>query len=125
MKLPIPIWSVIVGGVILDIGHVMNQLDFTEPITGSGRKGTHSIMILIALIGFIDQPDANMWLGITIGASSHLRRANDTELVPPNWPVSHDIWGTSFTLYMVGLIGLTINEDRECAPAHHAWNRNS
>ena len=84
MRLPIPIWCVIVGGVILDIGHVMVQLDLTEPVTGSTRNGTHSIaaVILIALFGFIDRRHANIWLGITIGALSHLWRDMGTGLVP-------------------------------------------
>lgn len=110
MRLPIPIWCVIVGGVILDIGHVMVQLDLTEPVTGSTRNGTHSIaiVILIALTGFIDRRHANIWLGITIGALSHLWRDMGTGLVPLAWPILDDLWGTSFTRYLVGLIGLMI-----------------
>lgn len=110
MRLPVPVWSVIVGGVILDVGHVMIQLDFSESVTGSSRNGTHSIaaVILIALIGFIDRRHANIWLGLTIGAVSHLWRDMGTGLVPLAWPLSNDLWGTSFTRYMVGLIGLTV-----------------
>ncbi len=110
MRLPIPIWWVIVGGVILDISHVMVQLDRTEPVTGSTRNGSHSIaaVILIALFGFIDRRHANIWLGITIGALSHLWRDMGTGLVPLAWPILDDLWGTSFTRYVVGLIGLTL-----------------
>lgn len=110
LRLPIPVWSVIIGGVILDLGHILIQLDFTEPVTGSSRNGTHSIavVVLIGMIGFIDRRHANVWLGITIGALSHLWRDMGTGLVPLAWPLSDDIWGTSFTRYMVGSIGITV-----------------
>jgi len=110
LRLPIPVWSVIIGGVILDIGHILIQLDFAEPVTGSSRNGTHSIAVvfLIGMIGFIDRRHANVWLGITIGALSHLWRDMGTGLVPLAWPLSDDIWGTSFTRYMVGSIGITV-----------------
>ncbi|MBA3276264.1 MAG: metal-dependent hydrolase [Chloroflexia bacterium] len=110
MRLPIPIWSVLVGGVILDVGHVMIQLDFSEPIDGSSRNGTHSILIVtvIAIVGLVDQRRAILWLGITIGALSHLWRDMGTGLVPLAWPFSDEIWGTSFTRYMVGLAALTV-----------------
>ena len=110
MRLPIPFWSVLIGGVILDVGHVMIQLDFSEPIDGSSRNGTHSILVvaLIALGGFVDQRRANLWLGITIGALSHLWRDMGTGLVPLAWPFSDEIWGTSFTRHMVGLAALPV-----------------
>lgn len=107
--MPIPVWSIIIGGAILDLGHVLIQLDFAEPITGSSRNGTHSLALvtMIALLGFIDRRHANVWLGIAIGASSHLWRDMGTGLVPLAWPLSDDVWGTSFTRYMAGLMGLT------------------
>ncbi len=110
LRLPIPIWSVLIGGVILDLGHVMNMLDFTEPIAGSSRNGTHSVfmVILLALVGFIDRRHANVWLGITLGAISHLWRDMGTGLVPLAWPLTDQVWGTSFTRYMVGLIGVAL-----------------
>lgn len=107
LRLPIPIWSVLLGGVILDVGHVMTLLDMTEAIAGSSRNGSHSIfaVILLALIGFIDRRHANVWLGITLGALAHLWRDMGTGTVPLAWPVSDQVWGTSFPRYMVGLLG--------------------
>lgn len=107
LRLPVPVWSVLLGGVALDIGHVMAILDVAEPIAGSSRNGSHSIfaVILLALIGFIDRRHANVWLGITLGALAHLWRDMGTGTVPLAWPVSDQVWGTSFPRYMVGLLG--------------------
>jgi len=110
MRLPIPIWSVLVGGMVLDIGHVLTWMEFTEPIAGSSRNGTHSVfaLILLALIGFLDRRHANIWLGITLGALSHLWRDMGTGTVPLVWPLIENVDGTTFTRYMIGLLGATI-----------------
>jgi hypothetical protein len=110
MRLPVPIWSVLTGGVVLDIGHLFSMMDVLEPVTGSTRSGTQSVFVvgILALVGFIDQRHANVWLGITIGALSHLWRDMGTGLVPLAWPfVTDQLWGTSFTRYMVGTLGLS------------------
>jgi membrane-bound metal-dependent hydrolase YbcI (DUF457 family) len=110
VRLPIPIWSVLLGGMVLDLGHLLTQLDVTEPIAGSSRNGTHSVfaVILLALVGFIDRRHANVWLGITLGAITHLWRDMGTGFVPLAWPLSDRVWGTSFTRYMIGLIGVAL-----------------
>jgi len=111
MRLPVPVWSVLAGGVVLDIGHIFSLLDVIEPITGSTRSGTHSMFVvtMLAMVGFLDRRHANIWLGITIGALSHLWRDMGTGFVPLAWPfVSEQLWGTSFTRYMVGLFGLSV-----------------
>jgi membrane-bound metal-dependent hydrolase YbcI (DUF457 family) len=110
IRLPIPVWSVLLGGVVLDIGHVMTLLDVTEPIAGSSRNGTHSVLavVLLALIGFLDRRHANVWLGVTLGAMTHLWRDMGTGTVPLAWPVSDQVWGTSFTRYMIGLLGVAL-----------------
>lgn len=110
MRLPVPVWSVLAGGVVLDVGHIFSMMDVIEPVTGSTRSGTHSVFVvtILALVGFIDQRHANVWLGITIGALSHLWRDMGTGLVPLAWPfVTDQLWGTSFSRYMVGILGLS------------------
>lgn len=110
LRLPVPVWSVLAGGVVLDVGHVMIQLDFSEPVMGSSRNGTHSLLAvaIIALVGFIDRRHANVWLGIALGALSHLWRDLGTGLVPLAWPISDELWGTSFRRYLAGLTGITL-----------------
>lgn len=111
MRLPIPVWSVLAGGMVLDVGHIFSLLDVIEPITGSTRSGTHSIFVvsILAMVGILDQRHANIWLGITIGALSYLWRDMGTGLVPLAWPfVSDQLWGTSFRRYMVALLGLPV-----------------
>jgi membrane-bound metal-dependent hydrolase YbcI (DUF457 family) len=110
LRFPVPVSSILIGGVLLDVGHIMLQLDFTEPIEGSSRNGTHSVfaLILLACIGFFDQRRANVWLGVTLGALSHLWRDMGTGNVPLVWPLLENVDGTTFTRYMIGLLGATI-----------------
>ncbi len=49
MRLPVPVWSVLAGGVVLDVGHIFSLLDVIEPITGSTRSGTHSVFAVTML----------------------------------------------------------------------------
>ena len=106
LRLSIPVWTVLLGGVVLDAGHVMTLLDVAEPIAGSSRNGSHSVLavVLLALVGFLDTRHANFWLGISLGALTHLWRDMGTGTVPLAWPVSDHVWGTSFSRYMVGLL---------------------
>jgi membrane-bound metal-dependent hydrolase YbcI (DUF457 family) len=110
LQLPIPIWSVLAGGILLDVGHILIQLDFSEPITGSSRNGTHSLVIVavVACAGFIDQRRANLWLGFALGALSHLWRDMGTGSVPLLWPISDQVWATSFTRYLLGLLAMAL-----------------
>jgi membrane-bound metal-dependent hydrolase YbcI (DUF457 family) len=110
LRFPVPVWSILIGGVLLDVGHIMLQLDFTEPIEGSSRNGTHSVfaLILLACVGFFDQRRANVWLGVTLGALSHLWRDMGTGNVPLVWPFLENVDGTTFARYMIGLLGATI-----------------
>ena len=110
MRLPVPGWSVLAGGMVLDIWHIFSLLDVIEPITGSTRSGTHSVFAatILAMVGFLDQRHANIWLGITIGALSHLWRDMGTGLVPLAWPLLDEVCGTSFRRYLAGMLGLTL-----------------
>jgi membrane-bound metal-dependent hydrolase YbcI (DUF457 family) len=110
LRFPVPVSSILIGGVLLDVGHIMLQLDFTEPIEGSSRNGTHSVfaLILLACLGFFDHRRANVWLGVTLGALSHLWRDLGTGNVPLVWPLAENVDGTTFTRYMIGLLGATI-----------------
>lgn len=110
LKLPIPVWSVLIGGLILDVGHVMTILDVTDPITGSSRNGTHSgvVVMLIALIGILDRRHANIWIGIALGGLSHLWRDMGTGKVPMAWPIVSDVWGISYAVYVIGLLSVTV-----------------
>lgn len=110
LKLPIPVWAVLFGGLILDVGHVMTILEVTDPITGSSRNGTHSVVVvmLIALIGILDRRHANVWTGIALGALSHLWRDMGTGTVPLTWPIMSDVWGITYAGYMFGLLSVTL-----------------
>lgn len=110
LRLPIPIWSVLIGGMVLDVGHILTMQGITDPIGSSTRNGTHSVfaLILLAIVGFVDQRRANVWLGITLGALTHLWRDMGTGTVPLLWPLLENVDGTTFKRYMIGLLGASI-----------------
>lgn len=107
LRLPIPIWSVLIGSIVLDVGHLLSSRDILETVTGSSRTGTHSALalIVIASVGFLDQRRANVWLGIAIGGLTHLWRDMGTGTVPLLWPFDLTVDGTTFSRYMIALVG--------------------
>lgn len=99
------VWAILLGGIILDLGHVTDILGLTEPIAGSSRNGSHSLLVvaLIAMVALLDPRRAPVWLGLAVGALTHLWRDLGTGYVALAWPVSDQVWGDSFELY-VGLL---------------------
>lgn len=110
IRLPIPVWSVLLGGVILDLGHVPQMLGVINALEGSTRNGSHSlaIVILLASLGFLDQRRAHIWLGIAIGATSHLWRDMGTGTVALMWPLTETVYGTLYTRYLAVLVGVAL-----------------
>jgi membrane-bound metal-dependent hydrolase YbcI (DUF457 family) len=111
LRLPVPLWSVLFGGVVLDLGHVLQMMGYVNALEGSTRSGSHSIavVILLACMGFLDRRRANIWLGIAIGTVSHLWRDMGTGTVALMWPVAADtVYGTLYTRYLAGLAGMAI-----------------
>lgn len=108
LRLPVPLWSVLLGGVVLDLGHVLQMLGYVNALEGSTRSGSHSIavVVLLACLGFLDRRRANIWLGIAIGAISHLWRDMGTGTVPLMWPITETVYGTLYTRYLAGLAGM-------------------
>lgn len=110
IRLPIPVWSVLLGGMLLDLGHVPQMLGVVNALEGSSRNGSHSlaIVILLAGLGFLDQRRANIWLGIAVGATSHLWRDMGTGTVPLMWPITETVYGTIFNRYLAVLTGVAL-----------------
>lgn len=107
LRLPIPIWSVLIGSIAPDIGHLLFHYGVLDTVTGSSRTGTHSaiVLIVVASVGFIDQKRANLWLGVAIGGLTHLWRDMGTGTVPLLWPFDLTVDGTTFSRYMIALVG--------------------
>ena|GEM_PF-2701972 len=110
LRLPVPMWSVLAGGVILDIGHIPQMYGYLAAIEGSSRNGSHSLAVIITLacLGFIDQRRASIYLGLAIGAVSHLWRDMGTGAVPLMWPLTESVYGTLYSRYIAGLAGMAI-----------------
>lgn len=104
--LPIPVWAVLIGGVLPDVGHILSTRGLMDPIAGSSRSGTHSLVALasVAGVGFIDRRHANVWLGITLGAVTHLWRDMGTGAIPLLWPLLDQLEGTTFRRYLLGVV---------------------
>lgn len=108
LGLPIPMLAVLFGGVAPDVGHIMIILDISNPIAGSSRNGTHSlvVVVILAAIGIVDRQHASVWSGIALGALSHLWRDMGTGTVPLAWPISNEVWSMPFARYLVDLLGM-------------------
>ena len=83
MRLPIPIWSVLAGGIVLDIGRIISLLNVIEPIKRSTRSGTHSVFVvmMLAMVGFLDQRHANLWRRMALVERNLTKAAEEVELV--------------------------------------------
>lgn len=110
LRLPVPIWAVLLGGLVLDMGHVMSIMGYVNALEGSSRNGSHSLAVvaLLACLGFLDRRRANTWLGIAIGAVSHLWRDMGTGTVALMWPLTETVYGTSYSRYLAVLAGMAI-----------------
>ena len=110
MRLPIPIWSVLVGGMVLDLGHVPQILGYVGALEGSSRNGSHSlgVVAVLACLGFLDRKRANIYLGIAIGAVSHLWRDMGTGTVALMWPITETVYGTLYSRYIAVLTGMAV-----------------
>ena len=110
LRLPVPVWSILVGGLVLDLGHVPGVLGYVNALEGSSRNGSHSlsVVVLLACLGFLDRRHAHIWLGVAIGATSHLWRDMGTGTVPLLWPVRDTVYGTLFSRYVAVLAGLAL-----------------
>ncbi|MGB3305738.1 MAG: metal-dependent hydrolase [Thermomicrobiales bacterium] len=101
-------YAILLGGVILDLGHISDILGLTEPIADSSRNGTHSLVVvaLIAALALLDRRRAPLWLGVAVGALTHLWRDLGTGYVALAWPLSDRVWGVSFGWYIGVLVTL-------------------
>lgn len=110
LHLPVPLWATLLGGVVLDTGHVLGWLGYVNAFEGSSRNGSHSLFVvaILACIGFVNQRRAHVWLGIAMGATSHLWRDMGTGTVALLWPLTDTVYGTLFNRYMAVLAGMSI-----------------
>lgn len=110
VRMAIPVWAILIGGVILDLGHISDQLGITHAVMGSSRNGGHSVLAvaLIAAVALVDREHAKVWLGIAIGSLSHLWRDMGTGTVPLGWPFIHTVQSVTYRMYIFGLIAIVM-----------------
>lgn len=109
LRVPLPVWAVLAGGVILDLGHIPDRLGLTEAVTGSSRNGSHSLfaVAVIAAIALADHRHRHVWLGLALGALSHLWRDMGTGTVPLGWPFVTSVYGVAYSTYIGLLLGVS------------------
>jgi membrane-bound metal-dependent hydrolase YbcI (DUF457 family) len=95
---------------VLDFGHFLTYMDYADRLQGSSRNGSHSLAVVavLALIGLADRRHAHIWLGIAMGATSHLWRDMGTGTVPLIWPLTESVYGTTFNRYLAVLGGISM-----------------
>lgn len=110
LRLPIPAWSILIGGIVIDLGHLPQMLGYIGALEGSTRNGSHSLAVvaILALLGFLDRNRAHVWLGIAMGAASHLWRDMGTGTVALLWPLTDTVYGTTYHRYLAVLAGMAI-----------------
>jgi hypothetical protein len=110
MRLPIPTWSILAGGLLPDLGYILVVADVLPSVEGSSRNGSHALapIVLVASVGFVHQTRAGIWLGVAIGALSHVWRDMGTGTVPLMWPLTDTVYGTSFNRYLAVLAGMAL-----------------
>lgn len=110
LRLPVPIWAILLGGIVLDAGHTLNWMGYTNALEGSSRNGSHSLFVvaILASLGFLDRRRAHIWLGIAMGATSHLWRDMGTGTVALLWPITDTVYGTLFNRYLAVLAGVAV-----------------
>lgn len=110
MRLPIPVWSILVGGIIIDVGHIPQMMGHIGALEGSTRNGSHSLAVVatLAMLGFLDRRRAHIWLGIAMGAVSHLWRDMGTGTVALMWPITDTVYGTTYNRHLAVLAGIAI-----------------
>ncbi len=104
----IPVWAVLTGAVVLDLGHVLTFLGLAEPIAGSSRNGTHSasVVVLLLAVTLVDRPRWSVWIGLGLGAATHLWRDMGTGTVPLLWPWRNEVVSVPFWTYLMGTVAI-------------------
>lgn len=110
LRLPVPAWAILAGGLLPDLGYILMLLEVLPRIEGSSRNGAHSLALVavLASVGFVHQKYASIWLGVAIGALSHLWRDMGTGTVPLFWPLTETVYGTSFNRHLAVLAGMAL-----------------
>lgn len=105
----LPVWAVLIGAVILDLGHISDRLGITETITGSSRNGSHSLfaVAVIAAIALGAPRHRLVWVGLALGALSHLWRDMGTGTVPLGWPFVTSVYSVAYSSYIAMLLGVS------------------
>lgn len=109
LGVPLPVGAVLIGGVILDLGHIPDRFGITETITGSSRNGSHSLfaVAVIAAIALGAPRHRLVWVGLALGALSHLWRDMGTGTVPLGWPFVTSVYSMTFARSLVLLLGVS------------------
>lgn len=107
LRLPLSLNMVLLGGIMIDVDHLLQLSDVIDAVPGSSRPGSHSLLSLIILIMLanIDRRRVWFWISFAVGFTSHLIRDMATGSVPLLWPRAVEPVSLPYSLYAATLVG--------------------
>lgn len=106
LRMPLTLTVVLLGGVLIDMDHILQLSGAIDAVPGSSRPGSHSLAIpIIALIvATIDRRRVWVWISFAVSFGTHLVRDMATGTVPLFWPLAADPVSITYDLYAVALL---------------------
>ncbi len=106
LRLPLRLGLVLLGGIVIDIDHVLQLLDVVAAAPGSSRPGSHSLMplVIMFILATLDRRRVWIWMSIAAGVMSHLARDMATGTVPLLWPLPVEPVSIPYRLYAGTLV---------------------
>lgn len=106
LRVPLRLDLVLLGGIAIDIDHLLLIAGVIEAVPGSSRPGSHSLLplVLVVMLASIDRRRAWIWLSLGVGVMSHLVRDMATGSVPLLWPLPVEPVSMRYRLYAATLV---------------------
>lgn len=106
LRLPLRLGLVVLGGIVIDIDHVLQLLDIVDAAPGSSRPVSHSLMpvMILFILASVDRRRVWVWMSVAVGFTSHLARDMATGTVPLLWPLPVEPVSIRYRVYAGTLV---------------------
>lgn len=110
LRLPLTLPMVVLGGILIDVDHLLQFYGVIDAAPGSSRPGSHSLvtLVIILLVASGDRRRSWMWISFAVGFLSHLVRDMATGTVPLLWPRPADPVSIPYDLYTATLAACAV-----------------